>query len=626
VAKIDQKYTDIADRMISAERDLKKAQRAYERMSRLSYELPSPLREWEWIHPVISTAPYDALRGAVRALSNLDEGIDIHPITVHKAIEDPDSKAAAELANTWEKALKWELGKSHGRRKDLREDIVWSSALYDMCVGQLIHVPTQMGLTGALPSRTKAALRHGDWALQMLDVKTVYVEWSSFTYERVLIVSVKTAKEILDFWGDKASFVEREISKGGSKERHKREADLWVEYDLVGHDDGRVVWASEGPAPDMKKEGHIIIGPEPWLKDVKTGEQVPFLPIIISAGGTSIDYAPEHQFKPLLYPVYRAEQWATTNLAATIMMSQQIAAASSATDVYTGPGAEDIEEDWTGPRRRLDLNIGQTYQQIKDADMDTGLREVFDRLEGAIQRATVSDVLVTAQPLSGEQAFAAYNLQVQQALASLGGIRSTGQSFLQKVYETMLLIAYYTGIDIKGYGDGLEEYIIKSEDIDPDAIQIKVELRADVPADRVQRVTSAAQMAGTMQYPMKRILKMLGETDPEGAIEEWELEQMETTYLQAKLQNMSRYISGEFEEAVMMAAQQLVEGQMAQLQGEAQGEGQPGAIPGGEFNPQQGGPPAAMASPEGATFEGSRGRPRGSNQPIPAIGEQGIGP
>jgi len=351
----------------------------------------------------------------------------------------------------------------------------------------------------------------------------------------------------------------------------------------------------------------------------------------VSAGGTSVDYAPEHQLKPLLYPVYQAEQWANANIAATIMMSQQIAAASSVTDVVKGPGAEDVEEDWTGPRRRLNLTAFQEYQQIQDAGLDTGLREVFDRLEGAVQRATVAEVLVTAQPISGEQAFAAYNLQVQQALASLGGIRAVGQKFIKKVYETMLLIAYYTGQDIVGYGEGLDKYTIKSEDISPEQIQIKIELRADVPADRVQRVTSASQLAGTMQYPMSRILPMLGETDPEKAIEEWQMEQMENAYFQAKLELMQREYSGQINEEIMAAAQAMVEQMMSQ-QGQQQQQGPPqqgpgpqppmeeGVGPGGQaFNPAQGGLPTAMASPFGAPFEARRGRPRGSDQPIAAV-------
>ncbi|GAG38220.1 unnamed protein product, partial [marine sediment metagenome] len=251
--------------------------------------------------------------------------------------------------------LRWELGKSHSRRKDFREDIVWSSAVYDICVGQLIHVPTQMKLTNALPNRKKAALRYGDWALRMLDPKTVYIEWSDFMPERILQVNVKAAREIIEFWGDKAKPIKAEIDKHPKKDREKLLAELWVEFDLVDHENGRVVWASQGNKADTSQSGEKLFGPEPWLKVVENGkqtkEQVPFLPIIVAAGGTTVDYDPAHQLKPLLYPVYMTEQWAVTNIAATIMMSQQIAAGSSAADVYSGVGAEDIEEDWEGPRR-----------------------------------------------------------------------------------------------------------------------------------------------------------------------------------------------------------------------------------------------------------------------------------
>jgi len=629
MAKVKEKYRDIANRMMAHEKLLKIAQTEYERMSRLHYELPEGLKEWEWIRPVITTAPYDALRGAVRALANLEEAINVHPITVYGAVGSDDTEEARKMAGEWETTLRWELGKSFDRRKDLREDVVWSTAVYDICIGQIIHVPTHMKLTGAKANRLDAARMFGDWAVNLVDPKTVYIEWSKFMPERVLQVNVKTAREILEFWGDKAGEVLKEVESKGTKHVEQRMSEPWVEYDLVSHDEGRVVWAAQGPTPDFDRGGVLLLGPEPWLKDVKTGEQVPFLPWVISAGGTAVDYAPEHQLKPLLYPIYQAEQWATANIAGTIMMSQQIAAASSATDVVKGIGAEDVEEDWQGPRRRLNLTPFQEYQQLQDSGMDTGLREVFDRLEGAIQRATVAEVLVTAQPVSGEQAFASYNLQVQQALASLGGIRAVGQKFIKKIYTSMLLIAYYTGQDIEGYGEGLDKYIIKSEDIDPEKIQIVVELKADVPADRVQRVTSAQQLS-SMQYPMRRILPMLGETDPEEALAEWQLEQMEMAYFQAKLELMQREFSGQINEEVMAAAQAMVEQMMSQQQQAGPQQGPPpqgpqapmeeGVGPGGQpFNPAQGGIPTAMASPFGTAFEPRRGRPRGSDQPIAAV-------
>ena len=122
---------------------------------------------------------------------------------------------------------------------------------------------------------------------------------------------------------------------------------------------------------------------------------------------------------------------------------------------------------------------------------------------------------------------------------------------------------------------------------------------------------------------------MLGETDPEEALMEWQLEQMEMAYFQAKLELMQREFSGQINEEVMAAAQAMVEQMMSQQQqagpqqqGPPPQQGAPpedGVGPGGQpFNPAQGGIPTAMASPFGSPFEARRGRPRGSDQPIAA--------
>ncbi len=631
-----QPFVDIADKMIAREANLKKAQLAYERMSRLQYNLPEPLRSLDWVRPIITSAPYDALRGAQRALSNLEEGITIHPVTVAKALGgESETREAALLANRWETVLKWCLGKTSRRRKNLVEDVVWSSALYDIVVGKLIHVPTQIKATGMDGPRKAAAARLGDWALRIVDPKTVYAEWSEYMLERVLSVTVRSAQEILDIWGDKAKWLKAEIRKKPKKDQKAALAESYVEYDYVDHEHGRVVWAHKGDTPDIKREGHLLFGPEPWLTIKEhgedTGRQVPFLPYIVSAGGTLVDTAPEFQLKPILFPVYMTEQWATANIMGTIMMSEAIAAAGSERDVITGPGAEDVEIDYSEPRPRINLTPFQTYQVVKSGGLDTAIREAFDRLESSINRATVADVLVTAQPISGEQAYASYNLQVMQALASLGGVRAVAERFLEQTLETMLLMSHYTGHDIKGYGDGLEEYVIDSEDIDPESIYIEVQLHGDVPADRVQRITAAVQLAQSdLSYSPKRLLEMLGETDPEGALREYKLWQLELADFRGKLKRIEMEASGELEQ---MAAQ-MAQGMIAQMQAAPEEMGPFGemanppnqfAPPGIEgvegqmFNPAAGGIPPILASPEGASPAGRRGRPRGVEMPPPGV-------
>ena len=607
--KAPKEFTDTALNIIKRDKNLKAVQAEYERMSRLQYNLPEPLQRWEWIRSVISTAPYDALRGATRALSNLESALNIHPITVIKAIDaDDESLAAQRLANEWETNLLWQMGRAESRLRSFASDVVWSVGLYDECIAKIIHLPTQFKAAPLSEAEMEAYLMVGDWALEIVDVKTVYPTYSRYGLQSMLSVNRRTARWMVNNYGEKAEFVIEQSRK--DKQDLDDPQNTWIEFEYGDHEN-KLIWANSGN-DITNTAGEIILPPQPWLKINDGDSQVPFLPWVAAAGGTSVDAAPEFQRKPILFPVLQAELWATANISETLMMAQQLATASSTTDVFSGPSSEDIEENWEEPRRRINLTAVQEYQQIQDAGMDSGIREVFDRLEAAIQRATVADVLVTAQPISGEQAFASYNLQVQQALASLGDVKDTSQRFFVDFFKKMLLITHYTGSEISGYGDGLEKYTIDSEDINPEAIYLSVELKADVPADRVQRVTAGQVLVREIGYSQEDAMRFLGETDPQGVMKRADRERLRAADLQARIEAQQRKISGQYQEDVMAAAQALVQQQIAQQQAQGQQQqAQPaGAAPaerpvrGQAFNPAQGGTPPVVANPEASNGTG----------------------
>lgn len=584
---------------------LKQDQKGLEKMSRVDYQLPPPLQALEHIRPFRSTKPYNSLRGARNALSNLEEDLHIHPITVSKAIGDDDSKAAAELANRWETVLRWQMRKANVRKGNLRADIVWSAALYDEIVNQGIHLTTQFKAKDTNQWRVDAAYRHGDWAFPIANPQTIYVDYSDYMNERTLSVSIKSASEMLWSWPDAPDI---SVEKRADREK------TYVEYDFVDQD-GRIVWYHEGPQADPEDPGTVVMGPEPWLKDLD-GNQVPFLPWITTVGGTFVDLDPQHQRKPMLYPILQSEQWAMANIAGTLAFSEQLATASQPKAVVTGPGADQVAVDYTDPAHIIRLMTGQNYQQLVSQGLDRAMMDIVDRHEANIQESTVADVLVTGRPISGEQAFASFNLQVQQAIASLGGIRDTANEQLRKMYEQILLVSYYTGTDIVGYSAVGDKYVISSEDIDPDSIQIEVELKADVPADRVQRVTSGGMLIREMGWSQVDAARYLGESDPEGIFKRAAMEKVQVADLNARIGFLQRRLSGQYQEEVQAAAQAMVE-QAVQQQQEQQAQAQQeqqNPISGQQFNPAQGGLPPSVASPQGATFEGATGTTRAGDE------------
>jgi hypothetical protein len=629
MADLHEKQREHVARMIERDAGLVKTRKRYEQMARLQYSLPEPLNSFEWVHPIISSSPYDALRGGTRALSNQQEDVNIDPVTILMALngKNIESKAAKRLANEWETILDWQMGRMKQRNPSLRSSIVWSSLLYHEIVGQLIHLPTQFKAKPLGPVREAAALRYGDWALRIVDPKTVYVDYTDLMPERVASVTTKTARELVDFWGDAA----KKIGKKAEGDDGAWD-DKYLEVDYSDYD-SRTVWVIEGENLNEIEDvpGITIRKPEPWLS--WEGKSVPFLPWIAVAGGTGIDAAPEHQRRPMLYPVLMAEQWATTNVFGTMLMSLATAEAAAPTNVFAGVGAENVEIDYTQAGGRVDLpSQFLKYERIQRLGLDPALREALAMVETAIRRSTVAEVLVTGQPMSAEAPFAAYNLQVMQALASLGDYKELAETFLEDVYRKMLLISHYTGHDIVGYKKG-KTFTIDSEKINPECIYVDVKLQPDVPVDRMQRYTSAVQMAQSLPYAPQRILEQLGETDPEGALRDWKWWRLDLADFEGWLQKIKMEASGEIQQLVAQMAQQMnaQQQQAQQQQGQVQPQGTtpglglqaspaptPGAPPGmpveGQgFNPAIGATPPAMAAP-GATREMQTGMARGGGE------------
>ncbi|MHC4619663.1 MAG: hypothetical protein ACYTEQ_18100, partial [Planctomycetota bacterium] len=519
------------------------------------------------------------------------------------------SRDARELANTWERVLQWELNRSARRRRNLRADLIWSAAVYDEIAIQITHIPTQFKLAGTTPSRKRAALRYGDWAFRVVDPQEVFVRYSEYMPESVLYASVKTAQQLVDAWPKTSKEIAAEIQKDPKAANEK-----YIEFDMVDHEGGRSVWYIKGHTVNEldSADGYYLMKPQPWLKVIDTQDQVPFLNWVCVAGGTTVEALPEFQRKPLLYPIVRANLWSATNMMGAILMSKALATAAAPEHVLYGPGADQIDIDYTVPGGKIVMPTKtlHEYQPAPQRGLDPSLTEGYDRLSEYMTRAGPAETLVSGQPMSGEQAYASFNLQVQQALASIGNVKGLGERAMEAVYEQMLLIAHYTGQDIESYAGGDYKYVIDSEDIDPDNIQISVELKTDVPMDRMARINAAAQLAGSgVPMPMAEILKSLGVTDAEGFAKRWAREQMEMADLQGVLQGIQMERSGELQQMAQQMAQQMIE-QMMQQQEQQMQQQQQGQQPGAQ------GPMGQMANPANPM-----------NAPgIPGVGGQGVNP
>ena len=138
---------------------------------------------------------------------------------------------------------------------------------------------------------------------------------------------------------------------------------------------------------------------------------------------------------------------------------------------------------------------------------------------------------------------------------------------------------------------------------------------------------------GGLGYSPIRAMRYLGETDPEGAIKENKLYQLDMADMRGRLKRIEMEASGEIEQMAAQMAQQMITQMMQQQQQaagpqgmppEGGGPGQteiPGRPPGIEgvegqgYNTAEGGESPLTASPN-ATFEGQMGQTRGGGETI----------
>jgi hypothetical protein len=171
--------------------------------------------------------------------------------------------------------------------------------------------------------------------------------------------------------------------------------------------------------------------------------------------------------------------------------------------------------------------------------------------------------------------------------------------------------AHYTKNNIVGYGKGKadlgQEYVIKWDEINPEKIYLSVELKPDVPLDRMQKANTAMMMVQAGIYSKERAMEDMGITDPESVMKEVTFDQL----FQAQIANIIQLQQQQTQMALQqeqIAAQQEQQLAMETLQNEMAG------APGGNgFNPAEGGLPPAEAAP-GATREGVTGLDRLGNE------------
>jgi len=199
--------------------------------------------------------------------------------------------------------------------------------------------------------------------------------------------------------------------------------------------------------------------------------------------------------------------------------------------------------------------------------------------------------------------------------------KATTERFFGEVFKQMLYWSDFTGDDLvayseNDYGEGEQLRIVPPDKFDkktgttfdPNMLEFKVTLEADVPEDQVA-MANAAQLSLQFGISPERAQEMVGISNPQKEVlRRRSYEQKEAEH-KADLMLIEGEAQLKLEEASikmqMSATQQQGTGQPP---GPPPQPGAPGAGVGGQgFNPAMRGTPPAVANP-GATREAQKGR------------------
>ena len=587
-------YQELAQKMIKDDEQRDINNRRYDDMDHVYWEPQKKLTDLWWFRASPSTDPHDSINTGVRVLSALDEKVTLQPLA-----NNPGTK---KKANENERVLRWTMAQVNNRRQgSVQRSVVRSALKYDEVVAQVIDLDYQIKNkedSGASTNREKAARRYGRFVVNTYHPNDVHVQHSNMMPESVLLVQEKKAKNVM-----------REHGKPADGLKKAAENDEDVTYYYYQDYDDTVVWTED-------KQG----GGENEI--IREEHNMPFLPWAVRVGGDTMESKQEHRRRPLLYAVNQSREWETQNVVKSLMVSEVIAYSGSPRYKEEGNmpiDARTTEVDAGDVGLKADVTPGNTLTPMQPPSLDPNLQYVDQMISGAISKSTVANVLQGGESAPGE-AFASLNLKTQTAVGALKPAKELAEHALADIYTLFLLFASYTENDIQGYGTGKDdsgqEYVIEHAEIEPNGIYLKVELKPDVPLDRMQRANTATMMVQQGIYSKERALDEMGVSDPEQVMKEVYFGQL----LDAKIANLIEMERAQSQMALQMEQQQAQMAMQQQAMQQQQPQGQEAiqqqlaGAPGGQgFDPNQGGLPPQQAAP-GATREGVTGEDMMGNE------------
>jgi hypothetical protein len=193
-----------------------------------------------------------------------------------------------------------------------------------------------------------------------------------------------------------------------------------------------------------------------------------------------------------------------------------------------GPG--EVEVDYGEPARVLDVPPGTKVTELPPIPMDPNLLAMVDRLQAEIAKGTIPNVITMGEIPAGA-AYATVNLATQSGVKAVNPYKELAEDAISEIVRIMLywidyadddgIVAYPTVIG----GETNERIGVKKGDFDPEQLYLEVELTADVPTDRLQRMNAAVMGRDKLNVSMRSSHEQIGIPDSGAEQKQWYEEQ-----------------------------------------------------------------------------------------------------
>lgn len=541
------------------------------------WDLPEALSKLTYIRKTVSSDPHDALRAATQILSTVEPHFQILP-----PLDDMEIKIYIDEVETY---LRYIYSQAE-RRNQITSDVVRCLLQYGMVAVQTANIHYQQKIKPTFsPSRLRAAMQHGAFTALVRKPHDVYPVISEYGLESVLLTKVYNMREFSKFWG-KFDFINPDDDT----------MEYVMVYDYTDYE-RRVVWATQSATTDVIAgiDGQTIL---------ETENDLGFIPWVIKTVGPAYCDKPEERLNPLLKPVLDTDLWGTQNVLLTLLTSETIARAASPRIKIQGPGANDVDVDYGDPNKPITSETPPSMQSIEPMQppmMDQAMVSNLELISSAIGKQTVARFIQNPE-MKADVPFSSMNLIFQLGANTINPHKMVAQEAIAEIGRQFLLWTKLNDEEQwvpkkikKENGETTGTMImIDPQLIDPD-YNIQVELTADVPTDRMQKINAASIAVQTLKMPIRRALEQIGISDPEQAIREREAERVAENEVEITMKE--RQAESEMNMQAKMMQMQMMQQQLQQPVPQQQADPF-GNLGGQGFNPAMGGSPPAMGAPE----------------------------